>query len=79
LTSLKGLPLQRTPTFGLADDALSLAVTHGITAYDASYVALAQSQSVPLITADQKLEQKLTVAGLPVIWLGAWKPPAPSP
>jgi predicted nucleic acid-binding protein len=56
-----------------------LAVAHGITAYDASYVVLAQKQSVPLITADQKLEQKLSGTGLPVIWLGTWKPPALSP
>ena len=79
LAALKALPLQRTPTFDLADDALTLAVTHGITAYDASYVALAQRRSVPLITADQKLEQKLAATGLPMIWLGVWRPPAPSP
>ncbi len=79
LASLKALPLQRTPTFDLAEDALTLAVAHGITAYDACYVALANRQAVPLITADQKLEQKLTAAGQPVIWLGAWKPPAPTP
>jgi predicted nucleic acid-binding protein len=79
LASLKALPLQRTPTFDLADDALTLALTHGITAYDACYVALASRQAVPLITADQKLERKLTAAGLPVIWLGAWKLPTPTP
>src|SRR6516164_644598 len=46
LVSLKALPLQRTSTFDLADDALRLAVAHGITAYDASYMVLAQRQSV---------------------------------
>ena len=35
LTSLKALPLQRTPTFDLVDDALTLALAQGITAYDA--------------------------------------------
>lgn len=79
VTSLKALPLQRTPTFDLVDEALSLALAHGITAYDACYVALAQRLSVPLLTADQKLEQKLATTGLSVTWLGAWNPPAFSP
>lgn len=79
LACLKALPLQRTPTFDLVDDALPLALSHGITAYDACYVALAQRLGLPLITADQKLEQKLAAAGLSVTWLGAWTPPASTP
>lgn len=79
LTSLKALPLQSTPTFDLVDDALSLAVARGITAYDACYVALAQRLGLSVITADQKLEQKLVAAGFSVTWLGAWTPPAPTP
>jgi len=78
LASLKALPLQRTPTFELAEDALALAIALGITAYDACYVALANRQAVPLITADQKLEKKLMAAGQPVIWLGVRKPPTPT-
>lgn len=79
LTSLKALPLHRTPTFDLVDDALPLALAQSITAYDASYVALAQRLGLSLITADQKLEQKLAAAGFSVTWLGAWTPPAPTP
>jgi predicted nucleic acid-binding protein len=79
LTSLKALPLYRTPTFDLVDDALSLALAQGITAYDACYMALAQRLGLSLITADQKLEQKLAAAGFSVTWLGAWVPPAPTP
>ena len=79
LTSLKALPLQHTPTVDLVDEALTLAVAHGITAYDACYVALAQRRSLPLLTADQKLQQKLATTGLPVTWLGTWNPPASMP
>jgi predicted nucleic acid-binding protein len=79
LSALKALPLQRTPTFDLVDDALALAVNQGITAYDACYVSLAQRLGLPFITADQKLVNKLAATGLPVTWLGAWKPPASTP
>lgn len=79
LASLRALPLQRTPTFDLIDDALLLALAQGITAYDACYVALSQRLGLPLISADQKLEQKLAAAGLSVTWLGAWTPPASTP
>src|SRR5690242_18610490 len=67
LTTLRSLLLQRTSTFHLVTDALNLAVTHGITACDACYAALAQRLGVPLITADQRLEQKLAGTGLGVI------------
>ena len=40
--------------------ALSLSVLHGITAYDASYVALSDMVHVPLITADEILIRKLS-------------------
>ncbi|HWG42739.1 MAG TPA: type II toxin-antitoxin system VapC family toxin [Gemmataceae bacterium] len=79
LKFLKALPLLHTSTFDLTGDALTLGVAHGITAYDACYVALAQRLAVSLITADQKLDQKLRSAGLSVTWLGIWKPPASTP
>jgi predicted nucleic acid-binding protein len=43
----------------LARDALELSVATGITAYDASYVALAIRIDKILITADEKLVRKL--------------------
>ena len=79
LASLKALPLQHTPTSDLIDNALPLALAQGITAYDACYVALFQRLSLPFITADQKLEQKLAAAGLSVTWLGAWARPTSTP
>lgn len=39
------------------DAALNVAAEYAVTGYDAQYVALAQSLSVPLITEDRKLRQ----------------------
>jgi predicted nucleic acid-binding protein len=47
----------------LARDATDLALATGVSAYDASYVALAARLNVQCITADQKLVRKL--AGTP--------------
>jgi predicted nucleic acid-binding protein len=78
LSHLAGWRLQRTATFDLISDALAIAITHGLTAYDACYVALAQRGRVPLITADQRLERRLAGSGYAVIWLGSWTPPTPA-
>lgn len=77
--ALATLPLQRTPTFDLAADALTIAAAHGITAYDACYVALAQRHSIALLTADDKLVRKLAGSAAPVTWLGRWTPPVTAP
>jgi predicted nucleic acid-binding protein len=77
--ALTALPIQRTPTYDLGADALAIAATHGITAYDASYVALAHRQAVPLITADDKLVNKLAGTAFSVTWLGNWVPPTAPP
>ena len=54
---------QRTATFELAAKGLAVGMAQGITAYDACYVALGRRLGIPLITADQKLANKL--AGSP--------------
>lgn len=74
---LRGLPLFRTPTFELTVAALPIATTYDVTAYDACYVALAQRLGIPLVTADQKLHNKLAGTPLAPVWLGAWAPPGP--
>jgi predicted nucleic acid-binding protein len=79
LSNILALPLQPTSSFALAADALSLALNHSISAYDGCYVALARRLGTEMITADQKLVQKLAPGGLPVVWLGIWVPPAPTP
>lgn len=46
-------PLARYPTLPLAERIVGLA--HNLSAYDAGYVALAESLGAPLITADARL------------------------
>jgi predicted nucleic acid-binding protein len=52
---LMRLSVKTMPTFPLLDQALTLAMTYGLSAYDACYVALADHLALPLITADVKL------------------------
>lgn len=59
LATLTALALQRLPATPQATDALTIAANHGISAYDACYVAASQRQGVPLITADAKRGTKL--------------------
>lgn len=43
----------------MSESMVDLASRHGITAYDAVFVALSQSLSAPLVTADRMLQEKL--------------------
>jgi predicted nucleic acid-binding protein len=72
VVDLVRLPLQVASTADLAEAALRLALEHGATAYDATYVALAQKLSLPLVTADEALVRRLEGTGLDVRWLGEW-------
>lgn len=64
VADLRTLALVTISTADLIEPALDLALTHGITAYDASYVALAQQLDLPLITADAPLARKLAGSGV---------------
>jgi predicted nucleic acid-binding protein len=74
VADLVRLSLQAVSTASLAEAALDLALEHGLTAYDAAYVALAHKLSLPLVTADEALIRWLAGrgAGLDVRWLGEW-------
>jgi predicted nucleic acid-binding protein len=72
VADLVRLPLHVAPTADLAEAALALALDHGVTAYDAAYVALAHKLSLPLVTADEAWVRRLDGAGLDVRWLGEW-------
>ena len=50
--------------------ALVLAIEHDLSAYDACYVALAKSLAWELITADERLVNKLSPNLAFVRWLG---------
>jgi predicted nucleic acid-binding protein len=77
LEDLGRLLLQSIPTEELMTEALELALDHDITAYDASYLALAQQLGVPLITADAKLFRSLSTLSGQILWVGDL--PLPSP
>ena len=49
---------------GLMEPALTLALRLGHAAYDCFYVALAQQQGCPLVTADDRLVRRARDAGL---------------
>ena len=59
LADLAGMELNVTPIVDLMQRALHLACDHGISAYDACYVALAEQHALPLIMADDHLANQL--------------------
>jgi len=63
LAELLALALHVMPTSELAATALDIALTYGISGYDAFYVALSHQVNAPLVTADGKLVRAL--AGKP--------------
>lgn len=68
---IRRLNLTSLPTEALIEKALTLALHHRITAYDACYAAAALELGIPLITADRKLSAALDHAPLATHWLGA--------
>jgi predicted nucleic acid-binding protein len=58
--------LMRVPCAVLVEDAASIALRTGISAYDAIYVALAVRRNIPLLTADRCLIALMQEHGYPV-------------
>ena len=75
LAALQGLSLHSFATTDLMEDALGIAVSHDITAYDACYVALAKQLNIPVVSADEKLVRKLADTVHAVQWLGGFTLP----
>jgi predicted nucleic acid-binding protein len=64
LRDLYSIPLAvAVPAPDTAEAALRLASDHGLSYYDASYVALAETLDCTLITADQRLARRLRTDG----------------
>jgi len=63
--SLLKLELELVDFPDIFESAVGLAFSQGITIYDAAYVAVSQTQHIPLITADDKLMAK--VKDLPLV------------
>ena len=59
LSDLQVLALQVIPTASLVEPALILALEYDVIVYDACYLALAQLASVPLVTADAALVNRM--------------------
>jgi predicted nucleic acid-binding protein len=70
LATLQTLPIASVPTRVLADTAIALAIRWDISAYDACYVALADVRACTLVTADERLVQRLADSTVTVQELG---------
>lgn len=68
-TQLADLPLERRSSRLIGAEALSIALAHGISAFDAAYVALSRSAGLPLVTADERLVRMLVGSGYDLISL----------
>lgn len=69
VAALQALRLQTVSTAELLTPALELALTQDLTAYDASYVALAKQLKLPLVTADRALVRKCAGTDITVFHL----------
>lgn len=80
MSDLLALPLQSITTSSLAALAVQLALDHGVTVYDACYVAASFQLNVPLITADDRLVRKFAGTAYRILLLSALTiPPLPPP
>lgn len=63
---LRSLPIDDA---GAGNDVaiVDLALRHGLSAYDASYIALAKSSELPLATADQRMAQAALAEGVEIV------------
>lgn len=79
LATLKTLSLRVVSTADLMEEAVNIAIAYGISAYDASYVALSHRVSSPLLTLDQRLVNTLATAPYDVrLFTDFSVPPLPS-
>lgn len=61
------IKIEATPLARLQASIFALAARTGLTVYDASYLELAHSQSLPLATLDQKLRQAAEAVNVPIL------------
>lgn len=57
LSAVRALPLRFCEHESLLLSATELALTHGLTAYDALYLALAERHAAKLLTCDEQLDK----------------------
>ena len=64
LQILRTGPINIVPTWLVVDDALQTAVHHGLTAYDAAYVALARMFDAMVVSDDRRMLAGARASGL---------------
>jgi len=74
LADLEALALAIVPTVDLIQDALEIALAHGVSGYDAIYVALSEQIGGPLVTADGGLVRALAGKGFQLLHLSELEP-----
>lgn len=52
--------IDKTSIEGIEEETFHIACKHGITIYDASYVAAALKRNLPLVTDDRRLAEKIS-------------------
>ncbi|BAY27242.1 hypothetical protein NIES2100_70650 [Calothrix sp. NIES-2100] len=78
LATLKAFPLRVVSTADLMANAVTIALAYGISAYDASYVALSQQVGATLLTLDGKLLRALSASSVDVSSFNEFEvPPLP--
>lgn len=76
LADLLTLNVPLVPATSLVQSALSLALQHQRTVYDALYLALAQERNCDVITADERFFNALSAQFPQLQLLRHWQPPA---
>ncbi len=76
LLDLRQLNLSVVATEDILTNAFDLAVEHNLTVYDACYVALASMLELPLLTADERLVNKMKGKTPDIRWIGDVEFPA---
>jgi predicted nucleic acid-binding protein len=69
---LLGLGIEHVAQTHILESAITLALEHQRSVYDALYLALARREGAILITADERLVNAMTVGGFPLVLLRAW-------
>jgi predicted nucleic acid-binding protein len=77
LTWIKSLALQVMSLTSLVDEALEIAATHDTSVYDATYITASRVLDLPLVTADEKLVNKIATTFPKVLLLNTLSIPSP--